>query len=91
MDYRRRQMSEMNKATGNRQQAEQSPAVWTAKQVAAHLNISVRQVWRLNSTGRLPKPVRIGSCVRFRTRDIINYVDMRCPNREAFEANQKTL
>ena len=81
-------MNNDQKSEVRSQQAEQSPAVWTAKQVAAHLNISVRQVWRLNSTERLPKPVRIGSCVRFRTRDIINYVDMRCPDRETFEANQ---
>ena len=48
--------------------AEERPAALTAnaKQVAVMLGVSVRQVWRLHTTGRLPKAVRLGNCVRWR-------------------------
>ena len=87
-----------NKNTGTQEhkdlREEQSPpAALTAnaKGVAAMLGVSVRQVHRLHTTGRLPKNIHLGHCVRWRIQDILDYVDMGCPNRETFEANEKTL
>jgi predicted DNA-binding transcriptional regulator AlpA len=80
-------MNEMNKAVGNRQQAVECPAALTAnaKQVAAMLGVSVRQVWRLHTTGRLPKAIRLGNCVRWRRAEIEAFVEAGCPNRETWE------
>jgi len=58
----------------------------TAKQVAAMLNISVRQVWRLHTTGRLPSPIRLGHCVRWRRKEIVGFVDQGAPTREKWDA-----
>ena len=78
-----------NKATGSRQQAEeQVPAALAvnAKQAAAMLNISVRQLWRLNSTGGLPRPIRLGHCVRWRRAELEAFVQAGAPTREKWEA-----
>lgn len=58
----------------------------TAKDVSARLRISQRQVWKLYSAARLPEPVRLGRCVRWRQADIDEWVRLGCPSRERFEA-----
>lgn len=57
-----------------------------ARQAAKMLNVSVRQLWRLNSTARLPKPIRLGHCVRWRKAELEAFVVAGCPTREAWEA-----
>lgn len=57
----------------------------TAKEVAEALRISLRQVWSLNSAGRLPAPVRLSRSVRWRAHDIAEFVRMGCPPRQRFE------
>ena len=38
----------------------ESPLTWlTAKDAAAYLRCSTRQIWKLTACGKLPKPVRI--------------------------------
>lgn len=79
---------EMNKAIGSRQQAiEQNPPALTvnAKQAAKMLNVSVRQVWRLCNTGKLPKPIRLGHCVRWRKAELEAFIEAGAPNRETWE------
>ena len=69
---------------------EQIPAVTlNAKQVAAMLNVSVRQVWRLHTTGWLPKAIRLGNCVRWRRAEIEAFVEAGAPNREQWERSQR--
>ena len=67
--------------------AEDRPVALTAnaKQVAVMLGVSVRQVWRLHTTGRLPKAVRLGNCVRWRRAEIEAFVEAGCPTREKWE------
>ena len=76
----------------NRQQAVECPAALTlnAKQAAAMLNVSVRQLWRLNSTGRLPRPIRLGHCVRWRKAELEAFVEAGCPTRERWECLRGT-
>ena len=78
--------------TNNRQQADQQPATLAlnAKQAAAMLNVSVRQLWRLNSTGQLPKPIRLGHCVRWRKAELEAFVEAGCPTREKWEGSQRS-
>jgi mRNA interferase RelE/StbE len=46
----------------------------SVRDVAARLRVSTRQVWKLASWGRLPKPVRLGRSVRWRESDIRRFV-----------------
>ena len=56
-----------------------------ARQAAKMLNVSVRQVWRLCNTGKLPKPIRLGHCVRWRKAELEAFVAAGCPTREQWE------
>ena len=76
-----------NKADGSGQRAVEQPAALAlnAKQAAAMLNVSVRQLWRLNSTARVPRPIRLGHCVRWRRAELEAFVQAGCPTREKWE------
>lgn len=67
---------------------EQQVLTTTAGGVARLLQISVRQVWRLHSLCQLPRPVRLGACVRWRVDEIKAFVAAGCPSREEWEAIQ---
>ncbi len=58
----------------------------SAKELAAKLLLSARTVWRLRSSGKLPKPVPVGGSVRWRLSDIQRWLDMDCPDQRSFEA-----
>jgi len=62
----------------------------TAKDLGVLLNLSKRQIFRLNSCGKLPAPVRIGGSVRWSNSTIQSWIDMGCPDRQTFEAMQQT-
>lgn len=64
---------------------EQQVLTTTAGGVAKMLNVSVRQVWRLHSLGQLPRPVRLGACVRWRVNEIRAFVAAGCPSRQEWE------
>ena len=51
----------------------------TAEQVAAMLQVSPRTVWRLRSSGKLPKPVEIGGSVRWNSEQIQRWISEGCP------------
>jgi excisionase family DNA binding protein len=48
-------------------------------ELATILNISPRTVWRLLSAGKLVRPLRIGGAVRWRYREIIDWIEAGCP------------
>jgi excisionase family DNA binding protein len=48
------------------------------KEVARLLKISVRQVWKLTASGKLPNPVRIAGSVRWRESDIEAWIQGGC-------------
>ncbi|WP_417375959.1 helix-turn-helix transcriptional regulator [Gimesia maris] len=54
-------------------------ALITAQNVAELLNVHVRTVHRLKSTGKLPHPVKFAGNVRWRYQDIQKWIDMGCP------------
>ncbi len=64
----------------------QQPLAIRAKELAALLGVSLRQVWRLSSSGKLPKPVRLGGSVRWRRNEIIAFLEAGCPDRQSWEA-----
>ena len=61
----------------------------TAKQLGARLSLSKRQVFRLNSCGKLPAPIRIGGSVRWAESTIAQWLRAGAPDRKSFEALQQ--
>jgi predicted DNA-binding transcriptional regulator AlpA len=57
----------------------ETPAFMTVEQLAKLIQKSVRSVWRMRSAGQVPKPVKLGGGVRWRVRDIEDWIDRGCP------------
>ena len=52
-----------------------APDLLTARQVAERLSMSVRTLYRMVKSGRVPRPVRLGrKLIRWRRRDVERYV-----------------
>ena len=58
----------------------------SAKAVGEMLSLSKRQIFRLNSCGKLPKPIRIGGSVRWAESMIAEWLAAGAPDRKTFEA-----
>lgn len=58
----------------------------TAEDVAAVLSVSPRHIWKLNATGAIPAPIRLGRAVRWRADELRAWLAAGCPSREAWEA-----
>lgn len=52
-------------------------------EVASRLRISLRMVWKLVETGKLPKPVKLATASRWKKTDIENFIAGLCDNAEA--------
>jgi excisionase family DNA binding protein len=48
------------------------------REVAARLAVSTRTAWKLAYAGKLPAPVRLGRCVRWRASDLQGFIESRC-------------
>jgi excisionase family DNA binding protein len=58
------------------QEPEISPELLTSQQVAEKLSVSVRTVWRLVASGRLPQPVRYNrKLVRWKNSEVMRYIE----------------
>ena len=58
----------------------------SAKELAGKLLLSARTVWRLRSSGKLPKPVHVGNSIRWRQSDITFWLEKNCPDQRTFDA-----
>ena len=58
----------------------------TVREVASALKVSVRQVWKLHSSGRLPAPVRLSRSVRWRQDELASWINAGCPARDRWQA-----
>lgn len=63
----------------------ETTGLMSARDLGEVLRISVRSVWRLNASGKLPRPVRIGRSVRWRRCDIDRWIELGCPDRRTFD------
>jgi len=61
----------------------------SAKTIASILSLSKRQVFRLNSSGKIPAPVKVGGAVRWKQSHIELWINLSCPDRKNFEAMLK--
>jgi len=68
---------------------ESAEKLLTAKAVGEMLSLSKRQIFRLNSCGKIPVPLRIGGSVRWASSTIQSWINMGCPDRQTFEAMQQ--
>jgi len=61
----------------------------SAKELAAMLSLSPRTIWRLVSSGKLPKMVSIGGSKRFLMSDVSLFIECGC-DIARFEARKGT-
>ncbi|MCC6153756.1 MAG: helix-turn-helix domain-containing protein [Candidatus Hydrogenedentes bacterium] len=56
-----------------------SSALMSATELATLLGASTRHIWRMRDGGALPRPIRLGSLVRWRKSDIEKWIADGCP------------
>ena len=61
----------------------------SAEAVGKMLSLSRRQIFRLNSSGKIPAPIRIGGSVRWAESTIAQWLKAGAPDRKTFEAMQQ--
>lgn len=59
-----------------------------AKALGQMLSLSKRQIFRLNSAGKIPKPIRIGGAVRWHAEEIAAWLGAGAPDRRTWEARK---
>lgn len=65
----------------SKQATEYANALWNDVTLGTLLGISRSMVHKLNSAGKLPAPVRLGRCLRWRADEIAAWVAAGCPSR----------
>jgi prophage regulatory protein len=58
--------------------------------LARLLGLSLRTVRRLDCSGKLPRPVRIGGAVRWRVEEVTAWLESDCPDREQWQTLRKS-
>jgi prophage regulatory protein len=57
-----------------------------AKTLGGMLALSKRQIFRLNSCGKIPAPIRIGGAVRWDAAEIADWLAAGAPDRKTWES-----
>ena len=63
----------------------QTCQLWDAKNFGQRLSLSKRQIFRLNSCGKIPAPIRIGGAVRWSSAEIAAWLAAGAPDRHTWE------
>ena len=69
----------MERSADNVLSTKNEPVLLTVEELSSLLGISIRTIWRRESTGDIPVPVRIGGLVRWRRAEIDNWIEAGCP------------
>ena len=67
-----------------------NPLAFSAQQLADRLGASLRHIRRLDSAGKLPKPVRLGRSVRWPVTEIESWLGAGAPDRQRWQAMRGT-
>lgn len=59
-----------------------------AFEVAKLLNVSERHIWAMTSSGRLPRPIRLGRSVRWNRAELQEWLAAGAPPRDRWEQLQ---
>lgn len=70
----------------NNTQTSQNIQLLGAEALGQMLSLSKRQIFRLNSSGKIPAPIRIGGSVRWAESIIVDWLQAGAPDRKTFEA-----
>lgn len=66
--------------------AAERPRAVPAPGVAQILSVSVRMVGKMNSSGRLPRPIHLGRSVRWSVAELEAWLAADAPSRDQWEA-----
>ena len=66
-----------------------APLAVSAKQLAAMLGVSLRTIRAMDTGGKLPRPIRLGRCVRWNLTELQRWIDAGAPPRIQWEAMKK--
>jgi predicted DNA-binding transcriptional regulator AlpA len=58
----------------------------SARKLAEMLDISTATLWRLRSAGKLPRPLRLGSSLRWRAEEVRQWVETGMPDLMRWES-----
>ena len=61
-----------------------------AERLAKYLDVSVRHIRRMNSSGKLPPPVNLGRCVRWSVAEVERWLAVGAPERRTWKAIKNT-
>ena len=76
-------MSQLTKSNGT---GYQEPTAVPASDLAKRMGVSLRHVRRMDSMGKIPKPVRIGNSVRWVVSEIDAWLNAGAPDRTTWTA-----
>jgi predicted DNA-binding transcriptional regulator AlpA len=65
--------------------------VYTALGLAEVLDTSIRSIHRLNSSGKIPRPTRLGGQLRWNRDEIAAWIAAGMPDRQAWERRRVAL
>lgn len=68
------------------EKSSQTCQLLTAKSLGEMLSLSKRQIFRLNSCGKIPAPIRIGGAVRWSAEEISAWLVAGAKDRKTWEA-----
>jgi len=63
----------------------QNPQLLSAKALARMLCLSKRSIFRLNSSGKIPAPLRVGGAVRWSAEECAEWLAAGAPDRKTWE------
>jgi len=67
--------------------AKQSLLILVKAGEAAHLlGVSRAHFYRMHNAGKIPPPVRLGGCVRWRVDELLDWIEAGMPNRQRWQA-----
>ena len=72
------------------EQTNQNTQLLNAKSLGQLMALSKRQIFRLNSCGKIPAPLRIGGSVRWASNEICAWLEAGAPDRRTWEAMRGT-
>ncbi len=67
-----------------------APTLLSADELAGQLKMSPRSVWRLESAGKIPRPIRLGRLVRWSQEEITRWITAGAPSRHEWESTKQS-
>ncbi|GMU24676.1 MAG: hypothetical protein AMXMBFR13_47490 [Phycisphaerae bacterium] len=66
-----------------------APLAVDARRVAELLGVSLSHIRRMDSSGKLPRPIRMGHAVRWSYEDLTEWIRAGCPERDAWDCQRR--